>query len=133
MRGKDGNKIPGAEIMLAVMALFFQGGSRIITERSVYTIFSRLAKEFSDDFGEWTFGILPSSRFPYCGEFEDVLFRGAGCLLRTGPQMSSFTMNERMGQIILEKFEEHHGKAALGAVWILEERFLKILKQEKID
>lgn len=118
--------ISAGEVVLVVIALASKKGKiQIFSEGALYRIFQKLTAEFPDYFSElhWRFLVGGS---PYCGAFEDILFRAGDCLLRTGTMMNDFVIEEKTIKVIEEMVKKHHGQDALNKMDALVDRFIEL-------
>ena len=121
--------IPTGEVVLLVIALASKKGKiQIISEDALYRVFKSLTEEFPNYFQRLRWHVLATSGFPYCGEFEDILFRAGAsdCLLRTGLRMNKFVMEERTVKAIEESAKKHFGEDVLDKMEALVERFIEL-------
>ena len=120
--------IPAGEAVLLVIALASKKGEiRNFSENALYAIFKKLTEEFPDYFQGLHWHSLVGG-FPYCGEFEDILFRAGASdsLLRTGTMMNEFLVNERIVKTIEESAKKHHGEDVIIKMEPLVERFIEL-------
>ncbi len=124
-------KISTGETVLLVIALASKkAGITKFSEKALYAVFQKLTKEFPNYFQglHWRFLV---GGFPYCGEFEDILFRAAGCLLRTGFWMNELLMEEKTADIEIKLAKKHYGEDVVNEIEAVVERFIELISKEK--
>lgn len=118
--------IPTGEVVLAVIAIASKKGKiHRFSENALYAIFQKMTEEFPHYFQGLHWRFLTGG-FPHCGEFEDILFRAAGCLERVGIRMNEFVIEKKTVKSIEESVKKHHGEEALNKMDKLVERFIEL-------
>ncbi len=123
--------IPTGEVVLSVMALSSKKGKiHRFSEDALYVTFQKLTEEFPNYFQGLYWHFLVGG-FPYCGEFEDILFRSSGCLLRTGIRMNEFLMEKKTAEVIIEMTKKHYGEDTLNKLEAVVGRFIELILEKK--
>ncbi len=123
--------IPTGEVVFSVIALASKKRKiQRFSEDILYAVFQKLTEEFPNYFQglHWRFLV---GGFPYCGEFEDILFRSSGCLLRTGIRMNELLMEKKAAEIVIELTKKHHGEGTLDKLEVVMERFIELISEKE--
>lgn len=124
--------ISTGEVVFSVIALASKKRKiQRFSEDMLYAVFQKLTEEFPNYFQglHWRFLV---GGFPYCGRFEDILFRAgsSGCLLRMGIRMNEFLIDEKIVKAIEESVKKHYGEDTLNKMEVLTERFIELIAIE---
>ena len=123
-------EMPAGVTVLLVIALASKKAEITkFSEDALYIVFEKLTKEFPNYFQGLHWHSLVGG-FPYCGEFEDILFRAAGCLLRTGVMMNELLIERRTAGIIIKMTTKHHGEDVLNKFELVVEKFIELIQKE---
>jgi len=100
------------------------------SEDTLYAIFHKLTEEFPSYFHGLYWHFLAND-FPYCGKFEDILFRAAGCLLRTGVRMNEFLLENKTAEAIIEMMKKYHGEDTPNKLTAIADRFIELIPKRE--
>ncbi len=122
----------GEKILYIITLASKKTGISIFSENTLYIIFDKLIKEFPNDFPGLYFYPLAGG-FPYCGEFEDILFRAgsSGCLMRTGSMMNKFLITKKMIEAEDKIMKKYHSDEKLSKLESIVERFIELIPKEE--
>ncbi len=124
-------KMSTGETVLLIIALASKKAGIVkFSEDTLYVVFQKLTEEFPNYFQGLYWRFLAGG-FPYCGEFEDILFRAGGYLLRTGIRMNELLMEKKTAEIEIEMAKKHHGEGTLNQLETVVGRFIELILEKK--